>query len=83
MGSDLIHQLLYRDNWSAIEQCLEIFDDMPIRMRIIVDFKMTGDTNAEVAARLNISESNVRAQLSLAKKRIARAMTGTVIEDIN
>jgi hypothetical protein len=83
MGSDLIHQLLYRDNWAGVEGCLEIFDDMPPTMRLCVDFKMSGDTNAEVAIKLKITENNVRAQLSLAKKRICRALTYSLIEDID
>jgi len=83
MGSDLIHQLLYRDNWESIEYCMYIFDGMPYMMRMCVDFKITGDSNKEVADKLKISEGNVRKQLSLAKKRIIRSINVQIIEDID
>lgn len=76
MGADVIHQLLYRDNWDVLEMCMELFDGMPTMMRMCVDFKMTGDTKKEVAEKLQISEDNVRVQLNLAKKRIVRALNG-------
>jgi DNA-binding CsgD family transcriptional regulator len=47
---------------------------MPRQMRIIVDLKMTGMSNKEIAHHLQISESHVRVQLGIAKKRLVTSL---------
>ena len=75
--SRIIHQLLDRDNWEVIDEIdtfLYVFDKMPDQMRLIVDFKMTGNTNQEIAKLLGISDGHVRKQVSRAKDRIIKAL---------
>ena len=64
---------LRRDNWQVIDELdnwLYIFDRMPPRMKIIVDFRVQGLCIAEIAVILRVSQNNVRAQISKAKKKL-------------
>ncbi|MDD5355841.1 MAG: sigma-70 region 4 domain-containing protein [Candidatus Omnitrophica bacterium] len=71
----VLWQLAGKDNWAILQEIdnwLFIFDKMPKKMRLIVDFRVQGLTNKEIAIILHCSENNIRAQLSKAKKRILR-----------
>jgi DNA-binding NarL/FixJ family response regulator len=73
----LAYQLVNKDCWEAvdcIDSFLHIFDKMPKQMKIIVDFKVEGKTNKEIADHLQITESHVRSQLCIAKKRMVTAL---------
>ena len=75
--SRIIHQLLDRDNWEVIDEIdtfLYVFDKMPRQMKVIIDFKLTGQTNKEIAKLLGISEGHVRKQVSRAKARLIKAL---------
>jgi DNA-binding CsgD family transcriptional regulator len=47
---------------------------MPPRMKIIVDLKMTGNTNTEIASLLKITEGTVRVQIKRAKDRLIHSI---------
>ena len=73
----IVYQILDKDNWEVIDQIdsfLYVYDTMPQVMKIVVDFKMTGNTNSEIAKKLNITPNAVRIQVSRAKKRILNAL---------
>ncbi len=66
----------YDDNWDKLVQTdhfLWVFDHLPKKMRLIVDFKIEGRTNAEIAKMLNTTEKHVYNKLLLAKKRFIKA----------
>lgn len=72
----ILFQIMGKDNWEAvdeIESFLWVFDHMPPQMKLIVDFKLQGHTNKEIAKIMSISVHNVGVQLNLAKKRICRS----------
>jgi len=73
----IIFQILDRDNWSSVEQIdsfIYVYDKMPLRMRLVVDLRMTGESIREIAQMLSIKEETVRVQLHNAKKRIMKAL---------
>lgn len=75
----LAYQLSYKDNWDVVAQIngwLYVYDKMPPRMRFIVDLKMQGYTNGEIAVMLKIKENQVRSQISRAKKRFVTILVG-------
>jgi len=77
MREHIVYQLLDRDNWEVIDQIdsfLYVFDKMPQRMRMVVDLKMTGNTNEEIAEMMKTTLITVRRQLSMAKNRIIKAL---------
>lgn len=60
------------DDWQkvvATDSFLHIFDRLPAQMKLIVDLKMTGTTNADIAKMLKISEHTVIEHLRRAKRR--------------
>jgi len=54
------------DNW------LYVFDKLPGRMRLIVDFRMSGTKPAEIAKIMSIDVQTVKNQLDKAKDRFLR-----------
>lgn len=72
-----IYQLINLDNWEAVDTVdsfLYIFDRLPARMKLIVDLKMTGSTNKEIASLLKVKVREVQRQLKAAKDRIANGL---------
>lgn len=64
-----------KDNWEIIEQLdnwLYVFDHLPVRMRIYVDFKIQGMQNKEIAVICRVSVNCVEKQLRRAKIRFLR-----------
>jgi DNA-directed RNA polymerase specialized sigma24 family protein len=60
-------------DWAKLVEAdsfLYVFDRMPDQMRMIVDLKMTGTSNKDIANMLKTSVDNVETQLRKAKKRI-------------
>jgi len=75
MDEKLLMFQLKKDNWQVIEEMdnwLYVFDHLPKKMKLIVDFRVQGLTNLEISRVCGCSECNVRAQLSKAKKRFLR-----------
>lgn len=73
----IVYQILDKDNWQVIDEIdsfLFIYDRMPTQMKVVVDYKMTGESNQRIAEMLGIPPNQVRAQLSKAKKRILNAL---------
>lgn len=70
----IIYQLFNCDNFEVLEEVdgfLQIFDKMPKRMKLTVDFRLQGYTNTEIAAMMRVKPQTVRKQLDRVKKRIA------------
>ena len=66
----------YNDNWDKLvktDSFLWMFDHLPDKMRLIVDFKIEGKTNEEIAKLLHTTEKHVYNKLRLAKKRFILA----------
>jgi DNA-directed RNA polymerase specialized sigma24 family protein len=64
-----------QEDWAKIvaaDNFLAVFDRLPDQMRLIVDLKMTGQTNEEIAKVLNISVHTVIEHLRRARKRFVR-----------
>ena len=73
--SSLAYQLMDKDNWEVLDEIdsfLYVYDRMPDQMRLIVDLKMTGTANKDIAKMLNTSLDTVEFQIRKAKKRILR-----------
>ncbi len=73
----IVYELLDCDNWNAVDEIdcfLWIYDRMPRRMKLIVDLRMSGEDRESIAATLKIKPATVSNQLSLAKKRIVKAL---------
>ena len=71
----IVYQILDKDNWEVIDVIdgfLYVYDRMPKKMKLIVDMKMTGTPNREIAKTIGISLNNVEVQLNIAKKRIIK-----------
>lgn len=71
----VVYQLLYKSNWnivSDVEQFFRVFDRMPQQMRLIVDLKLTGHSNREIAETIQKDINVVEVQLNRAKKRLIR-----------
>ena len=67
--------LLDKYGWEAIDELdnwVYVFDKLPPRMKLIVDFKMQGLGNSEIANTLAVSERTVRYHLLQAKMRFLR-----------
>jgi DNA-directed RNA polymerase specialized sigma24 family protein len=68
----LAYQIAGRNDWDVIDQIdgfLDIFDRLPKRMRLIVDMKMTGTPDEDIAKMMDISVKTVKNKLTEAKKR--------------
>jgi len=66
---------LKRDNWEVIDvmdNWLYVFDHLPRKMRLCVDFKVQGYSNKEIALLLHCSVNCVCNHLLKAKKRLLR-----------
>jgi RNA polymerase sigma factor (sigma-70 family) len=73
----IVWQLMGKDNWEAVTEIpdwMAIFDDMPQRMRLVIDLRLQGYKNQEIAKMMGISEDGIRLSLSRAKRRLARGM---------
>ena len=73
----LVYGLLHRDDWrtvDAIESFLYVYDKMPPMMKMVIDYKMTGDTTQEIADKLSLTTNAVRIHVYRAKKRILNAL---------
>lgn len=73
----LLFQLFNKDNWEAVDEIecfLFIFDRMPKRMRLTVDYKIQGLSNEEIAVIMNVQVQTVRKQLDRAKARLATGL---------
>jgi DNA-binding NarL/FixJ family response regulator len=67
--------MLKQDNWEVVElmdNWLWVFDHMPKRMKLIVDFKVQGVTNKQIAKLCHCSVNNIEKHLRKAKKRFLR-----------
>lgn len=66
----------YDDNWDKLvetESFLWMFDHLPARMRLMVDFKIEGKSNEDIAKLLNVTEKAVYKALMMAKQRFIKA----------
>jgi RNA polymerase sigma factor (sigma-70 family) len=73
---ETLYQLIGKDNWEsidAIDNFLYVFDRMPKDMKLIIDMKVDGYSNKEIAELLHKSQSHVCVQVNRAKKRIFKA----------
>lgn len=64
--------IIEKSDWRDIETLdnwLWIYDHLPRRMRFVVDLKISGLSNTEIAARCKISLREVQKKLAQAKKR--------------
>ncbi len=63
------------DNWQVVDEMdnwLFVFDRMPRKMKIVVDLKITGMSNKDIAKELHCTVCNVCNHLLKAKKRLLR-----------
>ena len=73
----IIYQILDKDNWEVIDEIdsfIYVYDKMPTQMRLIIDLKMTGSTNREIADVLGTTLNTVEVQIYRAKRRILNAL---------
>ena len=73
----IVYQILDKDNWEVIDEIdsfLTVYDGMPTRMKLIVDLKMTGETNKNIAKILNVTIGTITKQLNRAKQRIIKSI---------
>ena len=63
-----------KENGKVVGVFLAIFDRLPSKMKLVVDFKVQGLPNKLIAKQLGISEVTVRIHLRRAKKRILTAL---------
>lgn len=75
----ILYQIIKYDNWGEIageiDNFLFVFDRMPNQMRLVIDFKIEGKTNKEIAKLLNVTEGTITKQLSRARQRIFQNIT--------
>ncbi|MBM4137265.1 MAG: hypothetical protein FJ241_10615 [Nitrospira sp.] len=71
-----VYQFVEKDDWDVglkeMENFLSVFDAMPPRMKMVVDFKIQGMSNKEIAKQMNVSIREIQLQVVKAKKRILR-----------
>ena len=77
----LINQLLQHNNWLVIEEIdnsiyFYVYNHLPPRIRYMVELKLEGYKNDQIANRLNTSNGNIRSGLSIAKGRFINGMFG-------
>ena len=75
MNDRLLMLQMKNDNWEAVEAMdnwLWVFDHMPKRMKIVVDFKTQGIPNKAIARMCNCTVKNIEKHLRKAKKRLLR-----------
>ncbi len=66
----------YSDHWDKLvetENFLFVFDHLPERMRLMVDFKIEGKTSTEIAQMMDVTEDYVAKTLRTAAKRFISA----------
>lgn len=73
----IIYELINCDNWEIVDQIdtfLFIFDHMPNQMRLVIDLKIQGYNNQEIADILKVNYKTVYTQLNRAKQRFFKAL---------
>ena len=66
----------YCDHWDKLaetENFLFVFDHLPKQMRLMVDFRIEGKTNEEIAKMMEVTEDHVSKTLRIAAKRFISA----------
>lgn len=72
MGNSLLWQVVGKNDWRAVadlDSFTWVYDHLPPKMRLAVDFKIQGFSNKKIAKLMSITEHTLRQHLAEAKKR--------------